>query len=72
MKGVIQHIVTKESIQEVSVLRDLLARMPVVNPTLEVIRCVLAFQVLLRTQSKSLVCNKHSLDHKQSILIILF
>ena len=71
MKGVIQHIVTKESIQEVSVLRDLLVRMPVVNP-LEVIRCVLAFQVLLRTQSKSLVCNKHSLDHKQSILIILF
>ena len=42
MKGVIQHIVTKESIQEVSVLRDLLVRMPVVNPTLEVIRCVLA------------------------------
>ena len=48
MKGVIQHIVTKESIQEVSVLRDLLVRMPVVNPTLEVIRCVLAFQVHAR------------------------
>lgn len=70
MKGVIQQIVAKESIQEVSVLRDLLVRMPVVNPTLEVFRCVLAFQVLLRIQSESLVCNKHSLNHKQSIIIL--
>ena len=41
-----------------------LVRMPVMNPILEVFRCVLAFQVLLRSQSPFLVCNKHSLDHK--------
>ena len=70
MKRVVQQIVMKESIEDVGVLRDLLVRIPLVNPTLEVFRCVLAFQVLLRIHSESLVCYKHSSYHKQSLIIL--
>ena len=56
VKEVVERVVRKESIPSVRSLYYLLLRVPLVNPGLEVLRVVLAYQILLRLKEMWSVC----------------
>ena len=56
VKEVVERVVRKESIPSVRSLYYLLLRVPLVNPGLEVLRVVLAYQILLRLEEMWSVC----------------
>ena len=55
-KEVVERVVRKESIPSVRSLYYLLLRVPLVNPGLEVLRVVVAYQILLRLKEAWSVC----------------
>ena len=56
VKEVVERVVRKESIPSVRSLYYLLLRVPLVNPVLEVLRVVVAYQTLLRLKEAWSVC----------------
>ena len=56
VKEVVERVVRKESIPSVRSLYYLLLRVPLVNPGLEVLRVLLAYQILLRLKEMWSVC----------------
>ncbi|KAK8823086.1 hypothetical protein WA538_002237 [Blastocystis sp. DL] len=56
VKEVVERVVRKESIPSVRSLYYLLLRVPLVNPGLEVLRVLLAYQILLRLEEMWSVC----------------
>ena len=56
VKEVVERVVRKESSPSVRSLYYLLLRVPLVNPGLEVLRVVVAYQILLRLKEAWSVC----------------